>query len=200
MAISIKNNYGPNIEVKDGGTLNLYQGRDGMWRMAEGCDIEDAEVIDDENIIELIDLKFFDMKRWGTLEAQQKLRSVLQGLISRMDVDSGRDWVAPYIAYHYVQGRLSLMKGYAAYFADIEALLPGLLSKINAAEPKGDKRYKKYTEALSDECSKWFVNEGCLPAKEVWKSITCHYGVDDDRRRRIQSLTTELFQGLSIKQ
>ena len=46
MAINIKNNYGPNIEVKDGGTLNLYQGRDGMWRRDDADDAEQVEVLE----------------------------------------------------------------------------------------------------------------------------------------------------------
>ena len=40
MGFNIKNNYGPNIEVKDGGRLTLVQGKDGLWHTA---DVEDAE-------------------------------------------------------------------------------------------------------------------------------------------------------------
>ena len=40
MGFNIKNNYGPNIEVNDGGKLTLVQGKDGLWHTA---DVEDAE-------------------------------------------------------------------------------------------------------------------------------------------------------------
>ena len=40
MGFNIKNNYGPNIEVKDGGRLTLVQGKDGLWHTA---DVEEAE-------------------------------------------------------------------------------------------------------------------------------------------------------------
>lgn len=40
MGFNIKNNYGPNIEVNDGGRLTLVQGKDGMWHTA---DVEEAE-------------------------------------------------------------------------------------------------------------------------------------------------------------
>ena len=40
MGFNIKNNYGPNIEVKDGGRLTLVQGKNGMWHSA---DVEEAE-------------------------------------------------------------------------------------------------------------------------------------------------------------
>lgn len=43
MGFNIKNNYGPNIEVNDGGKLTLVQGKDGRWNT---MDAEDAEVVD----------------------------------------------------------------------------------------------------------------------------------------------------------
>lgn len=36
MGFNIKNNYGPNIEVKEGGVVNLHQSMDGKWHTAEG--------------------------------------------------------------------------------------------------------------------------------------------------------------------
>ena len=45
MGFNIKNNYGPNIEVKDGGRLTLVQGKDGLWNTT---DIEDAEEVSGE--------------------------------------------------------------------------------------------------------------------------------------------------------
>ena len=40
MGFNIKNNYGPNIEVKEGGVVNLHQGKDGLWHTA---DVEEAD-------------------------------------------------------------------------------------------------------------------------------------------------------------
>jgi hypothetical protein len=40
MGFNIKNNYGPNIEVKEGGVVNLHQSMDGKWHTA---DVEEAD-------------------------------------------------------------------------------------------------------------------------------------------------------------
>ena len=34
MGFNIKNNYGPNIEVNDGGKVTLIQGKNGLWNTA----------------------------------------------------------------------------------------------------------------------------------------------------------------------
>ena len=44
MGFNIKNNYGPNIEVNDGGKVVVVQGKDGLWHTV---DAEDAEVVED---------------------------------------------------------------------------------------------------------------------------------------------------------
>lgn len=51
MGFNIKNNYGPNIEVNEGGKLTLVQGKDGMWHTA---DVEEAyyeEVVEDAEVV-----------------------------------------------------------------------------------------------------------------------------------------------------
>lgn len=52
MGFNIKNNYGPNIEVNEGGIVNLHQGNDGLWHTV---DAEEAEIVeeikDDYNVI-----------------------------------------------------------------------------------------------------------------------------------------------------
>ena len=88
------------------------------------------------------------------------------------------------------------MKGYADFFADIERLLPERLTKVKQKEPKGDKRYKSYTEALASECSYWFILDECLPEMAEWRSSKFNYRVDDNRRSRIQNLVKEIYQGL----
>jgi hypothetical protein len=144
---------------------------------------------------EYVDFVFFADKRLTTLEEQNVLRRVLKGVLSRMDVDSGRDWVAPYIAYHYFIGREFLMKGYVDFFTDIEGLLPGVLTKVNADET-GDKRYKAYTDLLRAECANWFILDDCLPPMQVWSSNQFTYHVDDTRRKRIQGIVKDIYQGL----
>lgn len=42
MGFNIKNNYGPNIEVNEGGRLTLVQGRDGMWHTVEAEIVEEV--------------------------------------------------------------------------------------------------------------------------------------------------------------
>ena len=51
MGFNIKNNYGPNIEVNDGGRVTLVQGKDGMWNTveAEEADYEEVVVKNAEN-------------------------------------------------------------------------------------------------------------------------------------------------------
>ena len=48
MGFNIKNNYGPNIEVNDGGRLTLVQGKDGLWHTADVEEAEYVEVKDEE--------------------------------------------------------------------------------------------------------------------------------------------------------
>ena len=145
-------------------------------------------------VYEYVDLVFFTDKRFGTLEKQSKMRRVLMRVLPRMDVGSGRDWVAVYIAYHYYIERIVMMKGQTDFFKDIDALLPGVLTKVNARET-GDKRYKSYTDLLRLECANWFIIGDCLPPMQEWTSKRFRYKVDDTRRERIQQLVRDIFQG-----
>ena len=47
MGFNIKNNYGPNIEVNEGGKLTLVQGKDGMWHTADVEEADFEEVVED---------------------------------------------------------------------------------------------------------------------------------------------------------
>jgi hypothetical protein len=51
MGFNIKNNYGPNIEVNDGGKLTLVQGQNGLWHTVEAEEIEEAEIVEDGNTL-----------------------------------------------------------------------------------------------------------------------------------------------------
>ena len=46
MGFNIKNNYGPNIEVNDGGVVNLQQSKDGLWHTVEAEEADYEEVIE----------------------------------------------------------------------------------------------------------------------------------------------------------
>ena len=145
---------------------------------------------------EYVDFVFFDDKRLSTMDAQNKLRRVLKSMLPRMDVDNGRDWIAVYIAYHYYIGREFIMKGQSDFFKDIHALLPGVLTKVNEVETSNDKRFKVYSDLLRLECPKWFIKDECLPPMQEWTSKHFEYQVDETRRKRIQQLVKDIYQGL----
>lgn len=44
MGFNIKNNYGPNIDVHDGGVVNLRQHKDGTWQTDDEQEIQEAEI------------------------------------------------------------------------------------------------------------------------------------------------------------
>lgn len=153
--------------------------------------LEDVEVEEGE----CVDLCFFSDPCFASVEGQKLLRALLLGILSRMDVDSGRDWVTVYIAYHFFTGQRILMKHYADFFGDIENLLPGVLSRIGKGR-KGYNRYRLYIDSITAECDKWFIDKSCLPPMNMWRSNTYMYQVDDDRQDRIQTLVAEVYQGL----
>ncbi len=150
----------------------------------------------DSDEYEYVDLKFFDERKFDTLEKQNALRRVMKRMLPKMDVDNGRDWVAIYIAYHYYVNREFIMLGYADFFSDIEGLLPGVLTRINQEVEKGDKRYKAYTMLLQRECQNWFIVDECLPPKQEWTSKRFSYGVEKERQKRIQTMVRDVLQGL----
>lgn len=144
---------------------------------------------------ELQNLSFFTDPCFKTVEGQRKLTELLMSILPKIDADLGRDWIGLYIAYHFFKDKLVMMKRYANLFKDIETLLVRHLSKIDVCE-KGYKRYKNYIDSLSSECDKWFVDGGCLPPMNQWRSRLFHYQVDKDRLERIQKLVTVIYQGL----
>ena len=163
-----------------------------------GCKLEESEAggkFTSEKEPAFVDLKFFSSKKFDSMKRQAALRSILQQVVQTINVDAGRDWIAIYISYHYYIEKRALMKQFADFYADIEALLPNVLTKVKGQE-QGDKRYRNYTESLSKECSKWFVDNGCLPPLNEWVSAKYHYGVDNDRRKLMQKLANEAYKGL----
>lgn len=142
-----------------------------------------------------VELKFFSAKKFNSMERQAALRKLLKESVQKINVDAGRDWVAFYIAYHYYSDTRALTKKFADFFADIEALLPNVLTKVKK-DGQGDKRYKNYTESLSLECVKWFVDNSCLPPMNEWTSKKYLYGVNDERKKKMQGIANEVYKGL----
>lgn len=144
---------------------------------------------------EFVDLDFFDDGCFQSVEGQRMLRELLQRILSRINADLGRDWIGVYIAWHFFTGKVVLMKRFADFFSDIDALLPGALTK-KAPTGQGYALYKPYIASLSLECAKWFIDNDCLPKMNEWRSKRYCYQVEDDRRGRVQDVVTEVYQGL----
>ena len=161
MGFNIKNNYGPNIEVNDGGKVVVVQGKDGLWHTA---DAEDAEIMEEvvEEVFVLRQLQFFDMVAFGSEEKQPKLIAVLREVAQQIDTTSGRGWFCIYAGYRYYKQQLAVMGGYADFFADIEALMPDILTKIDTSK-EGEARYHNYTQLLGREAQAWYMDKDKLP-------------------------------------
>lgn len=170
MGFNIKNNYGPNIEVNDGGKVVVVQGKDGLWHTAE---VDEAEIMEEvvEEVFVPKQLQFFDMVQFGSEEKQPKLITMLREVAQQIDTTSGRGWFCIYAGYRYYKQQLAVSGGYADFFADIEALVPDLLTKIDAAKV-GEPRYHNYTMLMGREASAWYMdNEKLPPLNEItiWK-------------------------------
>ena len=145
---------------------------------------------------QFVNLVFFDPKLFGTYERQLALSKLLKEASKRMDLDTGRDLVVVYIAYHFLIGKLRIMEGYTDMVQDVDCLMPNMLGKVKKQEGTRNQRYKYYIESLSNECKKWFIDKNCLPDVTVWKSNQYRYNVDDTQRIRIQELVTDLLLGM----
>lgn len=152
------------------------------------------QIPDDD--FEYVDLEFFDTKLFGTYEHQLALRKILKEAFKRMALDTGRDLVAVYLAYHFLKGQLYIMQNYTGFIQDVDGLMPKMLPKVKEDEESRNQRYKSYIESLSTECEKWFIDNDCLPDITLWKSKEYKYKVDDSRRKRIQKLVTDIYQGM----
>ena len=145
---------------------------------------------------ECVNLNFFDEKVFCSYERQLALRNLFNEAFKRMDLKTGRDLVAIYIGYHFFKGELCNKKRYTDCIQDLENLLPGKLPKIREDEQLRSQRYKSYAESLGLECEKWFIEDGSLPAVNEWVLRKYKYNVDDERRKRIQKLSTDIYKGM----
>ena len=117
-------------------------------------------------------LQFFDMVAFGSEEKQPKLIAMLRDVAQQIDTTSGRGWFCIYAGYRYYKRQLAVMGGYADFFADMEALVPDLLTKIDTSK-EGEARYHSYTQVLGREASAWYMDSKKLPPLNeitVWKN------------------------------
>ena len=158
-----------------------------VWGIANiGCEMENptfqtlvvspegekAQKADAEEVFVPRQLQFFDMVAFGSEEKQPKLISMLREVAQQIDTTSGRGWFCIYAGYRYYKQQLAVMGGYADFFADMEALVPDLLSKIDETK-EGEARYHNYTQLLGREANAWYMDKGKLPPLNeitVWKN------------------------------
>ena len=130
-----------------------------------------TEDTDAEEVFVPRQLHFFDMVAFGSEEKQPKLIAMLKEVAQQIDTTSGRGWFCIYAGYRYYKQQLAVMGGYADFFADVEALVPDLLTKIDASK-EGEVRYHSYTVLMGREASAWYMDSKKLPPLNeitIWK-------------------------------
>ena len=194
MGFNIKNNYGPNIEVNDGGKVVVVQGKDGLWHSAE---VEEAEIMEEvvDEVFVPKQLQFFDMVQFGSEEKQPKLIAMLREVAQQVDTTNGRGWFCIYAGYRYYKQQLAVSGGYADFFADIEALVPDLLAKIDAAKV-GEPRYHNYTQLLGREASAWYMDSKKLPPLNEITSWKDRFDGDRNRYATSAKIIIDVYKRL----
>lgn len=157
-----------------------------VWGIANiGCTIENPtfqtlvvspegqkdQEADAEEVFVPRQLQFFDMVAFGSEEKQPKLIAMLREVAQQINTNNGRRWFCIYAGYRYYKQQLAVMGGYADFFADMEALVPDLLTRIDASK-EGEARYHNYAQLLGREASAWYMDKGKLPPLNeitVWK-------------------------------
>ena len=158
-----------------------------VWGIANiGCEMENptfqtlvvsaeepkAQKADAEEVFVPRQLQFFDMVVFGSEEKQPKLIALLREVAQQIDTTNGRGWFCIYAGYRYFKQQLAVMGGYADFFADMEALVPDMLTKIDTTK-EGEARYHNYTQLLGREASAWYMDSKKLPPLNeitVWKN------------------------------
>jgi hypothetical protein len=158
-----------------------------VWGIANiGCEMENptfqtlvvsaeelkAQETDAEEVFVPRQLQFFDMVAFGSEEKQPKLIALLREVAQQIDTTNGRGWFCIYAGYRYYKQQLAVMGGYADFFADMEALVPDILTKIDTTK-EGEARYHNYTQLLGREASAWYMDSKKLPPLNeitVWKN------------------------------
>ena len=130
------------------------------------------EEADAEEVFVPLQLQFFDMVAFGSEEKQPRLIAMLREVTQQIDTTNGRGWFCIYAGYRYFKQQLAVMGGYADFFADMEALVPDMLTKIDTMK-EGEARYHNYTQLLGREASAWYMDGKKLPPLNeitVWKN------------------------------
>ena len=158
-----------------------------VWGIANiGCEMENptfqtlvvsaeelkAQKADAEEVFVPRQLQFFDMVAFGSEEKQPRLIAMLREVTQQIDTTNGRGWFCIYAGYRYFKQQLAVMGGYADFFADMEALVPDMLTKIDTTK-EGEARYHNYTQLLGREASAWYMDSKKLPPLNeitVWKN------------------------------
>ena len=166
---------------------DIQQASINVWGIANiGCEMENptfqtlvvspeaqkAQKADAEEVFVPRQLQFFDMMAFGSEEKQPKLIALLREVAQQIDTTSGRGWFCIYAGYRYYKQQLAVMGGYADFFADMEALVPDMLTKIDTTK-EGEARYHNYTQLLGREASAWYMDSKKLPPLNeitVWKN------------------------------
>ena len=133
---------------------------------------EKAQKADAEEVFVPRQLQFFDMVAFGSEEKQPKLIALLREVAQQIDTTNGRGWFCIYAGYRYFKQQLAVMGGYADFFADMEALVPDMLTKIDTTK-EGEARYHNYTQLLGREASAWYMDSKKLPPLNeitVWRN------------------------------
>ena len=158
-----------------------------VWGIANiGCEMENptfqtlvvspegekAQEADAKEVFVPRQLHFFDMVVFGSEEKQPRLIAMLREVTQQIDTTNGRGWFCIYAGYRYFKQQLAVMGGYADFFADMEALVPDMLTKIDTMK-EGEARYHNYTQLLGREASAWYMDSKRLPPLNeitVWKN------------------------------
>lgn len=182
-----------------------------VWGIANiGCEMENPtfqtlvmspeeqkaqEADDAEEVFVPRQLRFFDMVTFGSEEKQPRLIAMLREVAQQIDTTSGRGWFCIYAGYRYYKQQLAVMGGYADFFADIEALVPDLLTKVDTTKG-GEARYHSYTQLMGREASAWYMDKGKLPPLNeitVWKN---RFGGDKNRYAANAQIIIDVYKRL----
>lgn len=142
-------------------------------------------------------LRFFDMVAFGSEGKQPKLIALLREVAQQIDTTSGRGWFCIYAGYRYYKQQLAVMGGYADFFADMEALVPDLLTKIDTTK-EGEARYHNYTQLLGREASAWYMDSKKLPPLNeitVWKN---RFSGDKNRFAANAKIIIDVYKRLKL--
>ena len=188
----------------------LQQAPINVWGIANiGCTMENptfqtlvvspegqkAEETEAKEVFVPRQLQFFDMVAFGSEEKQPQLIAMLREVAQQIDTTSGRGWFCIYAGYRYFKQQLAVMGGYADFFADMEALVPDLLTKMDAKK-EGEARYHSYTQLMGREAAAWFMDKGKLPPLNeitVWKN---RFGGDKNRYAASAQIIIDVYKRL----